>query len=40
MKESNVTLVPVNVDGVVYFITEQEYKDLMNGDLSFNDMFL
>lgn len=40
MKESNANLVAVSVDGVVYFLTEQEYKDLMNGDLSFTDMFL
>ena len=39
MKETNEKLVAVNYKNVVYFITESEYKDLMNGYLSFSDMF-
>lgn len=39
MKETRENLVAVNYNNVVYFITEQEYKDLMDGYLNVRDMF-
>lgn len=32
-------LVAIEYNGVIYFVTEQEYSDLMNGYLSVKDMF-